>query len=437
MPFTREETRALLGGALPLRGPHFELGLAEGAEAIRDEDSGDLVARLVLAVHDEDESGARALRDMKEQEVRLAPAAHRSDGARVEAFLRASTASVPGLVAGFFGGEVETLMPADLVYAELLADPELRSVDDFARAIADSERLGRVWEAREREEMLALAERCGVGAHGPALLALRRYSIRLRAEELAAEEDEDSPSLGDSRIGGLPDLPRGMKWPLYEDRPLVFLAQIDLAVAALLDEEGLLPRTGFLWFFYDALEYKEPTDTRWRGGARVFYSDVEHAELVPAQPPAHPSTPKPFPAYPLTLESERMLPPLETPFLSLLDPSPAAQHGFGEFSWHATEWDPERPIHRMLGYATPLQGDPYLQAQVGSVGASFEGWNDAGEREQALLREAAGWRLLLQVDSEPDNSLLHQDGGYYYFFIREEDLRAGRFEEAWGILQCH
>jgi hypothetical protein len=437
MPVTREETQALLGRALPFEGPSFDLRLADDEDAIRDDDNGDLVARLVLARYDEREAGARSLRDLYEQAVTLVPAAHRGDGARAEAFLRASIRSVGPLVEGFFGGASDPLIPWDLIYPELLDDPALRSEDEFSAAIADGERLARAWEERDRAHIREVAEICGIGEHGPALIALRRDSIRMHAHALE-EEDAAGLSVGTSRIGGLPDLPRGMEWPRYEDRPLVFLAQIDLAEAAPLDDEELLPRTGWLWFFYDAFEWKEANDAAWRGGARVLYRDVDRTELAPASPPEHPSLPeKPFPPHTITLANERMLPPLETPFLTLLDPSSAGLHGFGDFLWRTTEWDPERPIHRLLGYATPLQGDPYLQAHAASIGLSFEGWSDEGEREKAILRGAAGWRLLLQIDSEPDNSLLHQDGGYYYFFIREEALRAGRFEDAWGILQCH
>jgi uncharacterized protein YwqG len=29
------------------------------------------------------------------------------------------------------------------------------------------------------------------------------------------------------------------------------------------------------------------------------------------------------------------------------------------------------------------------------------------------------------------------DAGILYFWIREEDARAGRFDQAWAVLQCH
>ena len=29
------------------------------------------------------------------------------------------------------------------------------------------------------------------------------------------------------------------------------------------------------------------------------------------------------------------------------------------------------------------------------------------------------------------------DGGMLYFWIREEDARAGRFDRAWAVLQCY
>jgi uncharacterized protein YwqG len=59
-------------------------------------------------------------------------------------------------------------------------------------------------------------------------------------------------AVGLSKIGGTPDLPEGMDWPLSNGKPMSFIAQIRLADAAAFDASKALPKTGTLYFFYDA-----------------------------------------------------------------------------------------------------------------------------------------------------------------------------------------
>ena len=61
-------------------------------------------------------------------------------------------------------------------------------------------------------------------------------------------------------------------------------------------------------------------------------------------------------------------------------------------------------------------------------------WNSP--RVQALLPGATDWQLLLQIDTDEagpgwDWGL----GGKLYFWIRQDDLTAGRFGKVWTILQ--
>jgi hypothetical protein len=73
--------------------------------------------------------------------------------------------------------------------------------------------------------------------------------------------------MGKSRVGGpVVDLPPGLEYP----DELFFTAQFDMTVFSLFDKTGLLPRSGFLYFFY-ASRPKE------RGA--VLHADVDRSAL--------------------------------------------------------------------------------------------------------------------------------------------------------------
>jgi len=55
-------------------------------------------------------------------------------------------------------------------------------------------------------------------------------------------------SVGESKLGGLPDLPSGLTWPDWETGYLTFVAQVNLSE---LPASDLLPNLGVLSFFYD------------------------------------------------------------------------------------------------------------------------------------------------------------------------------------------
>lgn len=76
------------------------------------------------------------------------------------------------------------------------------------------------------------------------VMSLSRPGIRLIRGPAGACADKGS------RLGGDPVMAPGMQWPAWDGVPLSFLAVIDLAKIAPLDDSGLLPPTGFLNFFY-------------------------------------------------------------------------------------------------------------------------------------------------------------------------------------------
>lgn len=50
---------------------------------------------------------------------------------------------------------------------------------------------------------------------------------------------------------------------------------------------------------------------------------------------------------------------------------------------------------------------------------------------------ASNWRLLLQFDSDDDLGVMWGDAGVIYYWVEAPAALAGRFENAWVILQCH
>ena len=96
------------------------------------------------------------------------------------------------------------------------------------------------------------------------------------------------------------------------------------------------------------------------------------------------------------------------------------------------------PCHQVDGFPSPIQGDEMeLECQLVSNGIYCGDSSGYESAEAAALRGGASdWRLLLQVDSDDDLKMMWGDGGVLYFWIREADARAGRFENTWVVLQC-
>lgn len=88
-------------------------------------------------------------------------------------------------------------------------------------------------------------QQCGISEDG-------QRQLRSAAAEcwyLHLDDSEDLP-LGGSRIGGEPDLPSSLPWPLGEDEPMTFLLQLRLDHLAAAMPHGM-PSSGMLYFFVE------------------------------------------------------------------------------------------------------------------------------------------------------------------------------------------
>jgi len=92
--------------------------------------------------------------------------------------------------------------------------------------------------------------------HAPERLQAQLVELLRPAIALTATRADDAQiPVGASKFGGAPDVPADFEWPMWNDKPLGFLAQINLEEVAPFDVEGLLPKSGLLSFFFNWIDW--------------------------------------------------------------------------------------------------------------------------------------------------------------------------------------
>jgi uncharacterized protein YwqG len=95
------------------------------------------------------------------------------------------------------------------------------------------------------------------------------------------------------------------------------------------------------------------------------------------------------------------------------------------------------PYHRMFGWPELVQNPMQMECQLASSGiwlGDGKGYRDP--RAAGLAPGAADWLLLLQLDTDDAIGWMWGDVGTIYYWIRRQDLIAGRFDKSWMIFQC-
>jgi uncharacterized protein YwqG len=243
--------------------------------------------------------------------------------------------------------------------------------------------------------------------------------------------------LGESRLGGLPDLPLGTTWPLSrEGEPLAFLAQLRMEDAASGDAGGVLPKRGHLFFFYDASQQAWGFDPKHRGLSKVFHSaGVPLARTAAPRKLAEAGRFKSCSLRFACAWSVAGFMARESAGLELSEKEEESCDDLEEAI--GREIGIEGTRHQLLGRADPVQNEMELECQLASNGVycgNPEGFRDP--RVKNLKKGAADWLLLLQIDSDEAADMMWGDLGRVYFWIRKQDLAAGNFDAVWTILQC-
>jgi uncharacterized protein YwqG len=254
-----------------------------------------------------------------------------------------------------------------------------------------------------------------------------------------------APALGSSRLGGWPDLPVGHKWPQWHDRPMSFLAQINLSEVHAVNPAVRLPATGLLLFFMGCdvetceddtfgfetyiVDLQLGSELSDREGWQVIYvADGEGLQRMVFE-----GTIKPQLFQPCQVKFQvvsKSLPDEQTVVYDHLKLSDNQRDHYNEVLdlVAVDNWD-----NQLMGYPELIQSTPPELYCAGVLsGRQAFAFPDPDSEECQLLEEQAGdWTLLLQLSSDDNPDFLWGDGGHLYFYGQRDQMAIGEFNETW------
>jgi hypothetical protein len=211
---------------------------------------------------------------------------------------------------------------------------------------------------------------------------------------------------GGSRIGGLPDLPAGVPWPLRapargrspESPPMSFVLQVNLAEVAELDANKVLPPEGLLTLFY----YWD--DDAGGDAGRILFFPAPLPELRRPTAPTDLDEEGRYRAFSLEPRAEWTLPD-RTNLGVEEEPDLEAWFTLRDAVEEAQGLRERTGVHRLLGHPNWIQSSVLDEGDV----------------------------LLLQADSDDSEDgpgISWGDGGRVFCTLSEADLRAGKLDRA-------
>jgi len=244
--------------------------------------------------------------------------------------------------------------------------------------------------------------------------------------------DSSNIQNGTSKLGGMPLVSVDFQWPRWNDAPLAFIAQLDLASLPHLEQMKDLPESGFLYFFYDKGQSTWGFDPQDVGSWRVIYSEDAN-DLNEATPP-------------LGFTSEFIYKETFVSFQTMISYPSLERLGIDFRILPESDYDMEyklysqtldnSPMHQFGGFPNAVQADNMeFESQLAFNGLYLgKGYPDSINEDLTVCSK--DWQLLLQVDTDDKTGMMWGDCGRLYFWIRRQELAERDFSKVWMILQC-
>ena len=259
-----------------------------------------------------------------------------------------------------------------------------------------------------------------------AMMQIARPSLRMILKDDPADKAA-------SKIGGWPILPDDVSWPSNAAGvPLAFLCRIDLSCLACTPFTELTSKkTGFLSFFYDAVEQPVAWRHKDRYGWKVLFTPPGGRLCYPEEPEGL-SEDCVFKPYSVSFEEELTFPQEDC------SPKPEMTREEGaRFDSLCSAWYSRHSFekHRLFGCPQLSQDGWELECQLAANGISHKEF----EKLEPLVAEdltegLKDWLLLLQLDSFYDAAIWWQNGVKLCFCIHKDDLTAGDFDKVWVVV---
>ncbi|QMV40072.1 YwqG family protein [Cohnella cholangitidis] len=217
--------------------------------------------------------------------------------------------------------------------------------------------------------------------------------------------DEDTISIGRSKIGGKPDVPSCFTWPYWRDTPMSFIAQINLNELPMTSINPNYPGEGLLYFFYvydSDIWYEDDFEYDQYSNGRVFYvSNISILER--ANPPEELRDDQVFQSCNVSFNIELTIPDsdyiIENKLLN--DDEEAIKQYWSQFKPTFRDKHSLGIGFRFLGHMDALQFGGYAESET----------------------------LLFQADSYDEIGMEWDLSGLLYFFIEKKDFSNLFFEK--------
>lgn len=251
------------------------------------------------------------------------------------------------------------------------------------------------------------------------------------------------PGIGCSKLGGYPDLPPNLNWPVDKKGiPYLFLAQINLREIQVYDLTYPIPKNTILYFF---AELSAPY------AFEVLFSKDREEELMHPRPVPkieekksfwsflfrQPNYFKVYPTSAISFEQTYTIPYYGTLYYDKLELEKKLEKVkeviTNEQIYFGTLFDEKAIQHHLFG--------DYQVVQNERIEGQLEGYNldfrTLKKEDLPAIEASMSWILLLQLDSDSAMEFYFGDAGKTYFFIKKQDLLKGDFSKVKGGWDTH
>ncbi|KGR84574.1 YwqG family protein [Lysinibacillus odysseyi] len=261
-----------------------------------------------------------------------------------------------------------------------------------------------------------------------------RQGIRLSKKKI-----ETYNEIGSSRIGGDPDLPASVEWPVDSGgTPMTFLAQLRLSELTHQDEEALLPVKGILYFFVGVDEPAYGIEHK-----VIYVPEDKLQEAKRLRSPEVTALEREFTGYRVSARSTMEPPNYGYVDYEMVEDDEHEYEQYEELCFELNDGN-SNDLAVMFGYPSTQHGDCEYEAALHlltgkqynySTDSALEQITDhfKGDSDRAK-QEVGDTLLLLALDSDQEVGFCWWDAGELQFYIRKEDLLAGNFANTYCSL---